>query len=75
MFVVNIHHHCHRHHAKIYSAPITWRTSLIVVNSRPNQQTLKAKLRKCVFDRFLKSTETETACMFSGIAFHVAGPV
>jgi len=67
-----IYHHRHHHHrGKIYSAPITWRTlqeSLTVVNS--NHQTLKAKLKKCVVSRFLKSTESETARMSSSRAFH-----
>jgi len=43
--------------------------SLIVVNSRPNQQTLKAKLKKCVFNRLLTSTEsaaTLAMCYFVG---------
>jgi len=36
-----------------------------------NQQTLKARLKRWVFSRFLKSTESETARMSSGRAFHI----
>jgi len=46
--------------------------SLTVGNS--NQRTLKAKLEKCVFSGFPKSTESDTARMSSGRAFHAAGP-
>ena len=37
-----------------------------------NQQTLKARLKRWVFNRFLKSTESETARVSSGRAFHTA---